>query len=351
MFEFLDPWFFLLALVVPLWLWGRRTFLKPASFGFSDSQAASAISKKARARFLFLPVLLQIIGLVLLVAALARPVMKEHDAILYTEGVDIMLCVDTSSSMSENALSSDRTNLDVARDVLKHFVASRENDRLGLIAFARFPELHCPLTTDHEAMSRFLDQLKTVKQGSEKDGTAVGAALAEAARRWVSLEQGAAADPEKGSVENATSNPGVRQEAADTPSRERIIVLLTDGDENQYVIDPMMAANLCADFGIRVYPVAAASLIGNEVRAFSKQPMSERILEDVARITEGVFSRARTEDDLKRTYQEIDALEKRPIEYRNITRDKDLYPWFLAPSMVLLLLAFALESTVLLRIP
>ncbi|MFH2001098.1 MAG: VWA domain-containing protein [Planctomycetota bacterium] len=332
---FMNPWFFLLALSIPLWLWGRRTFLKPASIGFSSKELILTVAGRARARLLFVPAGLQAAGLLLLVASLARPVAVEKDVTLFTEGMDIFLCLDLSSSMSERVLSADRSNVEVAREVVKDFVASREHDRMGLISFARYPELICPLTTDREALCGFIDRLDTVPQGAEKDGTAWGAALAEAARRFgesgESGEESRIRDPQ--------------------PPRERVVVLLTDGEENQRLIDPLAAANLCADLRIRVYPISAAGAVNLEKQAIAGLTFPRQGLEDAARITGGIFSRALTGEDLAQVYQEIDSLEKKPIEQKHLLRKRDLYPWFLLPSMALIFLAFVLDRTVFLRIP
>jgi len=139
-----SPWFLLLLAALPLWLWGRRYFLAPPSMQFPCETLIHTVAGKGRARFTWIPTFFKAAGLLLLVAGLARPVFRVEKQSFQREGIDLFLLMDISSSMSEKVLDGNRSNLQVAGDVVKAFVQGRQSDRIGLISFARFPKLECP---------------------------------------------------------------------------------------------------------------------------------------------------------------------------------------------------------------
>jgi Ca-activated chloride channel family protein len=329
MISFADPGFLLLLLAVPLWLWARRTWLRPPTLAFSSLASLESHSRKGRARWAGLPEALQVLGLVGLVIALARPVQEERHVSMSAEGTDILLLIDVSSSMSGRGLAEDRSNLEVAREIVKGFVDARLDDRLGVIAFARFPKRICPLTADRDAIKALIDRLQAVPRGTDLDGTGIGAALAEAARLVSDMED---AQP------------------PDTESCDRVVVLLTDGEENQHRIEPLDAARLLADAGIRVYTVSAAGPEGAEAGGALSRP-DEDLLEAVANITGGRHSSARSAEDIEAVYDEIDRLEKKPVMQESWSEQHDLYRAFLGPAAILIAFAVFLRKTLLARMP
>ncbi len=269
-----------------------------------------------------LPGVLQVLGLVLLGVALARPAARTELPRTH-EGIDILLCLDTSSSMAATDLDEqgERTRLDVSRDAAAAFIRGRPDDRIGLITFARYPDLRCPLTRDHEALLAILASVATVTSDGPEDATGLGTAVAGAAKIL-----------------------------ADSGAVSRVAILLTDGEENVALagkkeeIAPSHAAQLSERLGVRVYTIVAG--IGRTGPDGAWIELDTRAVEHVARRTGGGFYRARDADAVASVYAEIDELEKAPLEEpRYIFVDRFLA--FLAAALVLLLLSRWLSTTVL----
>jgi Ca-activated chloride channel family protein len=310
------PEYLYLLFFLPLWAWGQRSFLRSPSLGFSRAAFLRADMKGGRSGMGL--TFLKVMGLVLVVAALSRPQWEEREVLEIQPGIDIFLLVDVSSSMSESGTEDTRSTLEAGKTVMKDFASARTHDRLGLITFARFPKRVCPLTTDQDALMQFIDAQVCMDQGSALDGTAIGAALGEAARCFhdAPLPDGTAVE------------------------RDRVVVLLTDGEENQYIVDPDLAAALCADLKIKVYPISTG-----EGGAYF------RFHEAIAEATGGRAEHVTRPADLKPVYQRIDRLEKRPVAQRTLTSTRDLFRWLLLPGALLLWLEFLLARTVYLRVP
>ncbi len=331
---FHDPGYLLFVALIPLWLIGKRTFLQPASVGFSNVGLVKRAVGSGGIRPGAVMTFMRCAGFFLMALALAGPQMERKEVVLKSEGLDMFLIVDVSSSMSDRSLDEDRSNLEAAVEVMKGFARSRSNDRLGLISFARFPELVCPLTTDREAVVSFLDGLACVPQGSDMDGTAIGAALGEASRRFASLDDGGKRSGEEGAG--------------------KVVVLVTDGEENRFTLDPVKAAGLLDQLDVKAYTVAVFSGgIDSEASegAGAGRPISTKVQEAVARITGGEFARASSYHDLNGIYEKIDELEKRPVERRHFTEREELFRWLLLPGAFLILVEFILRKTVFVRIP
>ncbi|MFI5401975.1 MAG: VWA domain-containing protein [Planctomycetota bacterium] len=304
----LDPWLLAIGLLIPVALWRRsRAVAVPFAPG-----GLLAVRPSWRVRILALPRVLQVIALLLAVVALARPARREMLP-LRTEGIDILLCLDTSSSMTANDMDQRRTRLEVAKAAAAEFVRGRPEDRIGLVSFARYPDLRCPLTLDHEALLGILAGVTTVASDGPEDATGIGTAVARAAQVLQADER-----------------------------RERVVILLTDGDENVAVegapgeIAPSHAAQLCAALGARVYAVAVGA----------KGPKLDGALQAMARKTGGEFHEARDASAVTAVYGQIDALEKTGFEKPRYVIEDRFLP-FLAAAIALLLLGRLLESTVL----
>lgn len=274
----------------------------------------------------WLPGLLQLAAVALVATALARPLRGDVLRTSVSEGVDIALVVDRSSSMQQRDLDPARTRLDVVKEVVGQFAVRRMTDRIGaqdsvaLFSFARFPELLCPFTLDSAALLGFLDELQLVRYEDE-DGTGVGRALAKAV--------------------------GVlRRSDADS----KVVVLLTDGENNLQDITPLDAAQLAAEEGIRVYTVLAGRLAMRDVFGRAIE-IDSRELEAVAQVTGGRFFRARDAAALERTYAEIESLERTPRREQRFTENHDLYPLLLLPALVLYAVAWLSHATWARRVP
>ncbi len=317
----LDPWWLWSALLIPVLLWWRRrggrgsVLFAPAALWRSRR-----LPRTWRTVLLPLPRDLQVLGLLCLVVALARPAEKVPlpDE---TEGIDILLCLDTSSSMTANDLDSERTRLEVARGAAADFVRGRPDDRIGLIRFARFPDLVCPPTRDHGALLDFLYDVVTVTSEGPEDATGIGAAVARAAQ----VLQGADA------------------------ARSRVIVLLTDGEENvaltgmETEIPPVHAAQLCEQLGIRVYAIVAG--VARRGPGGERVRLDTRPVEQMAQRTGGTFHRVQDAGALAAVYDRINQLEQAPVEEPRYRIALRFLPFLLAGLFLLLLGAF-LSATV-----
>ncbi len=305
-----SPWLLSLALLLPLALRRRRRNLAAAPF---SPAPLLAVPRSWRVRLLPLPRALEVLALLLAIVALARPASREMLP-LRAEGIDILLCLDTSSSMTARDMDGQRTRLDVAKASAAEFVRGRPEDRIGLVSFARYPDVRCPLTLDHDALLAILDGVTTVASDGPEDATGLGTAVARAAQ----VLQG-------------------------DDRRERVVILLTDGDENVAIegaageIAPSHAAQLCAALGARVYAVSVG-VRGPRVDTGALQRMASR--------TGGEFREARDAGAVAAVYRQIDALEKTGVERPRYVIEDRFLP-FLLLGILLLLFARALDATVL----
>lgn len=248
-------------------------------------------------------------GLFLLAVAAARPQQRWQRMEEEPERRAFVLVLDVSSSMGRIDPGEDRSRLSWAREVLVAFLSQRTDDELALVTFARYPEVRSPLTTDRAALAELLSQVTPVPGRSDADGTAIGAALAEAAELLASA-----------------------------PPRSRRIILLTDGKNNQPTLHPYEGAFLCAQASVRVHAVSLqppASLAGSD---------GVDVLDEIARATAGQHWVAPDAAAWKEVFERIHAGEGMAHLQVPRTRYADLFPWFAAPALGLLLAALVLES-------
>lgn len=308
----LDPWF--LGLVPLVWLgWAWRLRRPRAAVASASVSFFDGLPRSLRARLVWLPSALQALALTALAVALARPVTREVLP-LREEGVDILLVLDISSSMGTPDMDDDKPvrRIEAARDKALEFARGRPTDRVGLMTYAMFPELRCPLTLDKQALAAFLRSIDTVPERSEENATAVGVALGQAVRF---LETSA-----------ATS---------------KVVVLLTDGQNNIAEVMPLDAAKLAADAGVRVHTIGLGK--GTPDPFFRRMiPVDFSELEEVAKIGGGEFFAATDADKLAEVYAAIDELEKVEVEDPRY-RTSDGFAWPLLFGVGLLGLALLLE--------
>ncbi len=316
-----DPWFLLLVPVglgLLAWRLGRR--------GRPTLAAPLALARPPitwRTRLVLAPEVLRALALALAALALARPLAVDVEDVRVGEGLDILFVIDRSGSMDIDDLQAGRTRLDVVREVLLDFAERRATDRehaadaVGLLVFARFPELICPPTLDTRTLAEFAAQVDLPRH-REEDGTAIGLALAQAVELL-----------------------------AESPARSRVVILLTDGENNLFDVMPLEAAELARARGVTVHTVLAgryemvATPFGLR-RTEMELPTDE--LEAIAARTGGRFFRVRDRAALEETYAEIEALERVPREERRYVRATDLYPRFLALALIALGGAWVLSA-------
>ena len=332
-FSFARPWWLLALLIIPLvaWLQGGRGASPAIRFSFVAPLRGFAQSRRAGVGGL--GVLLLCAALACLVIALARPRLGKTQDTIESSGVDIVLELDVSGSMQAEdfTLGNDRASrIEVVKDVTKRFIEGRPNDRIGIIAFAGRPYLVSPLTLDHDWLLKNLERLRI---GLVEDGTSIGSALASAANRL------------KG-----------RQ------SKSKIIVLLTDGDENITTVPPATAAEAAKTLGIKIYTIAAGTnglapfpagrdFLGNKVYRNIQVSVDEGQLRKVAEIGGGKFFVAMDTDSLNKIFSEIDKLEKTEVKLKRKTDWKDIFQWFVGAGAALAALHSLLSQTIWRTVP
>jgi Ca-activated chloride channel family protein len=265
---------------------------------------------------------LRLLALALVIVAVAHPQTGRSQHTEYAEGIDIMLVLDTSGSMQAQDFEP-KNRLFVAREVVKEFIAKRRQDRIGLVVFAADAITQCPLTLDYTLLAKLVDG---VDFGMLDDGTAIGVALATACNRLRSSD--------------ATS---------------RVVILLTDGQNNAGMVDPITAARVAASLGVKVYTVG----VGTRGRApmpiddpvFGRRLVSvdvdidEPTLRRIAELTDGRYFRATDRAELEEIYDRIDALEKSKVESETYVEYTSRFAWFVIPALALLMLELAFEQT------
>ena len=317
--EFGSPWVLVLLLFMPAWwVWRRRR--KPAAIVFSrvGILASGPRAGRAIARALVIARNLVLIGLII---ALARPRSAGRAEQSTTEGINIVIAFDISSSMLAEDFQP-QNRLEVARDKVKQFIAMRSSDRIGVVAFSGEALTQVPLTTDYPVVMAAVDNLQP---GQLEDGTAIGTAIATAANRL-----------------------------RDAPGSSRVVVLLTDGVNNRGSIDPRTAAQAAAAVGVKIYTIGVGTEgmapvpVGRGVFGlrYENRPVEidDPLLMDVARRTGGRYFRARDGIALQRITEEIDRLERTPVRTRVYTRYSELYRWPLGIALFALALELSLAA-------
>ena len=327
-----DPWFLALAPVALAVLWyGRARRGRAPGRVPSVPAALRSLPRSWAQRLGWIATLLQASTLVLVAVALARPVRGDELRTTISEGVDIVLLVDRSSSMKYKDLDERHTRLEVVKQVVGDFAVRRMTDRVGaadnvaLMTFAKFPQLLCPFTLDVGALSGFLEDVRIVRHELE-DGTAIGRGLAKA----VAL-------------------------LAETDAESKVVVLLTDGENNLADIAPADAAEMASEEGVRVYTVLAGRYVYQEDIFGRIYPTERQLdsteLEQIAEQTGGRFFRARDRESLEQVYAEIEQLERTERREERTTETYDLYPLVLVPALLIYLLSWLSSSTWARRLP
>jgi len=271
-----------------------------------------------------LPILFRVFTFALLIVVLMRPQSRSSFKDVKTEGIDIVMAIDISSSMLAKDFSPDR--LEAAKDVAQEFIDDRPNDRIGLVIFSGESFTQCPLTTDHAVLKNLFTGIKT---GMLADGTAIGNGLATAVAR-----------------------------VKDSDAKSKVVILLTDGVNNQGQVAPLMAAEIAKKFNVRVYTVGVGT-IGQALAPVAMYPdgsfqygyvdvnIDEKTLGNIAALTGGKYFRATDNKKLKDVYKEIDRLEKTIFEEKNYTNKAECFFPFLISAASLLLIEFILKNTLL----
>ncbi len=326
--EFANPnYFYLLLLLLPMIAWYIfKEKTASADLQISSTNAFKGIKTSTKVYVRHLLFVLRLMALSLLITVLARPQSSTSWNETTTEGIDIVLALDISSSMLAQDFKPDR--LSAAKDVATKFILGRENDKIGLVVFAGESFTQCPLTTDHAVL---VNLFKDIKSGMIEDGTAIGLGLANAVNRL-----------------------------KESKSKSKVVILLTDGVNNRGEIAPVTASELASTYGIRVYTVGVGSMgtapypvqtmFGTQIQQMPVE-IDEAVLKEIAEKTGGQYFRATSNTKLKEIYEEIDKLEKSKIDVKHYSKKNEMYLNFGMLALLLLVLELLMKQTVLRSIP
>jgi Ca-activated chloride channel family protein len=331
-FSFAHPWLLLLLLAIPVLAWLKGKFGGTAAVTFSTTSMLAEIGSRQRNRAGAFLAGLSYLALALFIIALARPQLGRVTTRVQATGVDIMLVLDVSRSMlaEDFTIGNRRANrIDAVKLVTEQFIRQRPNDRIGIVAFAGRPYLVSPLTLDHDWLIRNLERLRI---GLVEDGTAIGSAIASAANRL-----------------------------KDKEAKTKLILLLTDGDNNAGKVQPLTAAEAAKALGIRIYTIGAGTegeapfplqnAFGRTVYRNVLVKFDEKTLGEIATITNGQYFRATDTNSLRKIFSEIDKMEKTKVEVERTAQYRDLFYYLLIPGIACLLLEILLSQTIWRRLP
>jgi Ca-activated chloride channel homolog len=328
------PYFLLLLLLLPVmaWLKGKRG--QPPAFVYSSVQLVRTILNIARTRSGRVLAALRWLTLAVLILALAQPRLTWSETKINASGIDIAVAIDMSGSMaSEDFVEhGQRVNrLNMAKEVLRKFVAKRPSDRIGLVAFATKAYIAAPLTLDHDYLLQRIDQLNL---GAIDDThTAIGSAIATAVNRLREIK-----------------------------AKSKILILMTDGQNNSGQIDPLTAAETAKALGVKIYTIGVGERgmapmpqydWSGHVAGYQMQPVDidEDTLQKIADLTGGKYYRADNAKKFNSIYAEINKLEKTKATIRKFSHYEELFAWLTAPGLGLVLLEMLLRNTLLRRLP
>ena len=322
---------FILLPLLALFLWWQHKRAASPAIHFTVIEGARQMPQTLSVKLLPLLKVMRFIIIGLLIFALARPQLLQSQERRYAEGVNIFLALDVSESMRAEDFN-DVNRLQTAKSVIRDFLDFRESDRIGLVVFSGESYTLCPLTLDYTIIAELLDNVEVELGGQLRDGTAIGDAIA------------------------ATSH---RLRTSGTKSK--IVILLTDGENNLGTIEPDTAAALAQSLGIRVYTIGmgkeGGTRIPHEDTTFGKRYtdvvtyLDEETLQMIANTTGGRYFRAKDQQSLKHVYTEIDKLEKTKFKVVHYTDRQEIVVYFLMPAALLFALEIFLSNTVLRKIP
>ena len=328
-FRFEDPWLLLTLVLIPILIIRERSIAN--TIDYSSLSSLKAVNQYHYKVLALTPTILKFIAITLFIIAFARPQEGSKRTEILSQGVDIILAIDTSGSMQalDFKKNDDQvTRLSVVKDVITEFVKHREMDRMGMVVFGANAFTQCPLTLDQSILLSFIDKLKI---GMAGDATAIGSAIGISSKRLKDLK-----------------------------SKSKIIILLTDGRNNSGAISPIQAAEIAKSLGIKIYtigvgkrgkaPFLVDSIFGKRL-IYQDVDIDEKVLNKISKMTEGKYFRATDLKSLKNIYKQIDLLEKSEVKILDHSKYKELFHYFLIPGLFLLLIEIICSNSFLRRLP
>lgn len=318
---------FLLILLIPYIVWYMmRRKRNEATLQVSDAHVYAHTPRSYKIYLLHAPFVLRLLALAAVIFVLARPQTTNSWQNSEIEGIDIMLAIDISTSMLAEDLKPNR--LEAAKDVAAEFINGRPNDNIGITLFAGESFTQCPLTTDHAVL---LNLFQSIKPGIIEDGTAIGMGIANAVTRL-----------------------------KDSKAKSKVVILLTDGTNNRGDISPLTAAEIAKSFGIRVYTIGVGTngtapypyptVSGIQYRNIPVE-IDEKVLTQIAGVTDANYYRATSNSKLKEVYEQIDQLEKTKLNVKEYSKRQEEYRIFALIAFICVLLEILLRNSILKKIP
>ena len=327
--RFEDPWLLLILLLIPILVWRERISVN--AILYSSISPLKEVGFH-RSEFLeVIPTILRFIAIALFIAAFARPQQGNKKTEIISQGVDIVLAIDTSGSMQaldfkEN--NSPVTRLKVVKDVVSDFIKNRDKDRIGMVVFGDEAFTQSPLTLDHQILDSFLSKLKI---GMAGDSTAIGSAIGISIKRLKDLK-----------------------------SKSKVIILLTDGRSNSGKISPLQAAEIAKNLGIKIYtigvgkkgkaPFLVDTILGKRL-IYQNVDIDEKTLKNISKMTNAQYFRATDTETLKSIYEHINLLEKSEVKTLDHSEYTELFHYFLIPGLLLLITEIILSNSIIRKIP
>jgi Ca-activated chloride channel family protein len=335
--SFAHPYFLLLLLFLPVLAWLKGKHGRQPAFLYSSVQLVKGIIGITRSSAGSILLKLRWLSLACLIVALAQPRLILSETKVSASGVDIVVALDMSGSMAAEddgfVLNGQQaTRFIIAKDVLKKFVARRPNDRLGLVIFATHAFVVVPPTLDHDFLSANLERLDMNMEGFDDRSTAIGSALSTSLNRLRDLK-----------------------------SKSKIVILMTDGENNSGKVPPLTAAEAAQALGVKVYTIGVGTrgearmqqtdIFGRKVYVKIPVDVDEDTLTKIANMTGAKYYRADSSDTLRRIYADIDRLEKTDAEVKKYTQYNELFPWVIAAGLFFVLLENILSNTIWRKLP
>jgi Ca-activated chloride channel homolog len=331
MIRFANPEFLILLIIIPAMIYWylKKNVRRSGTMRFSNLGVVKSVAETPAKRFRHSLFILRLIAMTLIIVAFARPQSGVTEEEIITEGIDIVLAMDISSSMKAEDLARGKNRLDVTKEVAAEFIQGRTNDRIGMVVFSGKSFTQCPLTLDYGILIKFL---KEINIGMIEDGTAIGMAIGNCVNRL-----------------------------RDSKAKSKVVILLTDGRNNRGELDPITAATVAKAMGIRIYTIGAGKygkapypvedpFFGTRYQ-YIDVDIDEDILKKIASITDGKYFRATDRTSLEQIYKEIGEMEKTKIEVKEFTRYRELFVGYLLLALGVLVAEIVLTNTKFRKIP
>ncbi len=327
-------WFIIPVVLILAWtLWNKKK--KTPTLQFGSVELLKTVTPSLRTRLMNVPTLLKALALVFAIIALARPQTMNTKIRKNVEGIDIVICLDVSDSMLIEDMKP-LNRLEAAKETIKKFIEGRSSDRIGLVVFAGESFTLVPPTLDYQLILQRVGEITSASSAKIKDGTALGVSMANAAGRL-----------------------------KDSQAKSRVMIFMTDGENNSGTIDPETGLEIAKGYGIKVYsigigkdgptriPVYSRDIFGQKIKTYQpfESTVNEDLLSRMASETGGKYYRATSEGALQKVFNDIDNLEKTKIDVNKFTNYTEKFPPYLMTALILYLLGILLGRSWLRRVP